>query len=196
MKRSRFREEQIIAILREQESGAKTADVCRKHGISDATFYKWKAKFGGMEVSDARRLKVFESENAKLKKLLAEAMLDNAMLKDIAAKKMVTPAARREAVVHLCAMHEVSQRRACSVIGADRTSVRYRRRRPDDRALRERLRSLASERRRFGYRVCTCCSGERATCSTASARRGSTVRKGCRSADEEGESGPPGRGRR
>ena len=87
MKRSRFTEEQIIAILREQESGAKTADVCRKHGISDATFYKWKAKFGGMEVSDARRLKVFESENAKLKKLLAEAMLDNAMLKDIASKK-------------------------------------------------------------------------------------------------------------
>ncbi len=87
MKRSRFTEEQIIAILREQESGAKTADVCRKHGISDATFYKWKAKFGGMDVSDVRRLRVFESENAKLKKLLAEAMLDNAMLKDIASKK-------------------------------------------------------------------------------------------------------------
>jgi putative transposase len=87
MKRSRFSEEQIIAILREQEVGAKTADVCRKHGISDATFYKWKAKFGGMDVSDARRLKALEDENAKLKKLLAEAMLDNAMLKDIAAKK-------------------------------------------------------------------------------------------------------------
>src|ERR687891_1972486 len=82
MKRSRHTEEQIIAILREQEAGAKTADVCRKHGISDATFYKWKAKFGGMEVSDARRLKVLEGENAKLKKLLAEAMLDNAMLKE------------------------------------------------------------------------------------------------------------------
>ena len=68
------------------ESGAKTADVCHKHGISGATFYKWKAKFGGMDVSDARHLKVFESENAKLKRLLAEAMLDNAMLKDIAAK--------------------------------------------------------------------------------------------------------------
>jgi putative transposase len=86
MKRSRFPEEQIIGILREQEAGLATADVCRKHGISGATFYKWKAKFGGMDVSEARRLKVLEDENAKLKRLLAEAMLDNAMLKVIAAK--------------------------------------------------------------------------------------------------------------
>ena len=87
MKASRFTEEQIIGILREQELGAKTAEVCRKHGISGATFYKWKAKFGGLDVSEARRLKMLEAENTKLKKLLAEAMLDNAMLKDIAAKK-------------------------------------------------------------------------------------------------------------
>jgi putative transposase len=87
MKRSRFTEEQIIAVLREQEVGAKTADVCRRHGVSEATFYKWKAKYGGMEVSDARRLRVLEDENAKLKKLLAEAMLDNAMLRDVAARK-------------------------------------------------------------------------------------------------------------
>ena len=87
MRPSRFNEEQIIAILREQETGAATADVCRKHGISSATFYKWKAKYGGLEVSDARRLKALDDENRRLKKLLAEAMLDNAMLKDIAAKK-------------------------------------------------------------------------------------------------------------
>lgn len=87
MKRSRFTEEQIIGILREQEAGMKTADVCRKHGISEATFYKYKAKFGGMDVSDARKLKALEDDNTKLKKLLAEAMLDNAMLKDIASKK-------------------------------------------------------------------------------------------------------------
>jgi putative transposase len=87
MKRSRFSEEQIIAILREQEAGAKTAEVCRKHGVSGATFYKWKAKYGGMEVSDARRLKALEDKNSKLKRLLAEAMLDNAMLKEVAAKK-------------------------------------------------------------------------------------------------------------
>jgi len=87
MKKSRFTEERIIGVLREQESGMATADVCRKHGISSASFYKWKAKYGGLDVSDARRLKALEDENAKLKKLLAEAMLDNAILKDVTAKK-------------------------------------------------------------------------------------------------------------
>lgn len=76
MKRSRFSEEQIIGALKEQEAGMPTADMCRKHGVSSATFYKWKARHGGLEVSDARRLKALEEENGKLKKLLAEAMLE------------------------------------------------------------------------------------------------------------------------
>ena len=87
MKQSRFTEEQIIAILREQEAGVATKEVCRRHGVSEATFYKWKAKFGGMDVSDAKRLKALEEENAKLKRLLADAMLDNVALKDLLGKK-------------------------------------------------------------------------------------------------------------
>ena len=86
MKRSRFSEEQIIGVLKEHEAGMATAEVCRRHGISPATFYKWKSKFGGMEVSEAKRLRALEDENAKLKKLLAEAMLDIAVLKDITEK--------------------------------------------------------------------------------------------------------------
>lgn len=85
MKR-RFTDEQIIAMLREHEAGAKASELCRKHGMSEATFYKYKAKYGGMTVSDARKLKALEDENARLKRLLADAMLDNAALKDLATK--------------------------------------------------------------------------------------------------------------
>ena len=87
MKRKRFSEEQIIGVLREHEAGAKTADPARRHGVSEATIYNWKAKYGGMDVSDAKRLKVLEEENARLKKLLAEQMLDAAALRELVSKK-------------------------------------------------------------------------------------------------------------
>ncbi len=87
MKKQRFTEEQIIAVLKEREAGAKVAELCRKHGISEATFYNWKAKYGGMEVSEAKRLKALEEENAKLKKLLAEQMLDVVAPRELFLKK-------------------------------------------------------------------------------------------------------------
>ena len=87
MKRARFTEERIIGVLREHEAGTKAADLARKHGVSEATLYNWKAKFGGMDVSEAKRLRALEDENRKLKKLLAEAMLDQAALKELLTKK-------------------------------------------------------------------------------------------------------------
>ena len=91
MRKSRFSEEQIINVLKEQQAGVPVADLCRKHGISDATFYTWRTKYGGIEVSDARKLKVVEEENRKLKKLLAEAMLDVATLREALGKNFRRP---------------------------------------------------------------------------------------------------------
>ncbi|WGR93095.1 IS3 family transposase [Bradyrhizobium sp. ISRA443] len=147
MKRSRFSEEQIIGILKEHEAGVSVADLCRKHGVSDASIYKWKAKFGGMDVSEAKRLKALEDENTRLKRLLADAMLDNVALKDLFGKEMVTPAGKRKAVAHLWKAFGMSK-----AIGCCRMTMRYWTTWADDAGLRQRMRAIAQERRRFGYR--------------------------------------------
>jgi putative transposase len=150
MKRKQFSEEQIIGILKEAEAGAVVTELCRKHGMSSAAYYAWKAKFGGLEVSDAKRLRSLEEENARLKRLLAGTMLDSTGLKDLLSKNG-SAAMKRQAVAHLQATLGMSERQACMVVGADRTSMRYRSCRADDGDLQSRLCELAQQRRRFGY---------------------------------------------
>jgi transposase-like protein len=151
MKRTRFTGEQIIGILDERGAGATCAELCRKHGMSDGTFHDWRARFGGMTVPGAGRLKALADENTKLKKLLAEQMLDMAAMKELLSRNGDS---RREA--RGCRASEGPARavgtagvRAC---GEDRKMVRHRSQRAPDSALRGRLRDLSNERRRFGYR--------------------------------------------
>jgi putative transposase len=129
MRCSRYREEQIIGILKEHQADLSAQELCRKHGISDATFYKWRSKYGGLEVSDARKLKALEEENRQLKKLLAESMLDASTLKEMLRKKLLTPRLRRLAVNWAIKDKSYSQRRACALVRLQ----------------------LALERRRFPY---------------------------------------------
>lgn len=145
-------EEQSIAVLREHEAGAATSEVCRRDGISEATFYKRKAKCGGMEVSDAKRLEGLEDGNRRLKKPLAETMLDKAALKKPARKTQLKPAARRTAVARVMERYGLSQRRASRLVRIDHSTLRYQSKRPDDAGVGQRLRELAHQRRRFGYR--------------------------------------------
>ncbi|MBQ0960429.1 IS3 family transposase [Ideonella sp. 4Y11] len=153
MRKSKFTEEQIIGFLKQAEAGMAVAEICRKGGFSDATFYKWRAKFGGMDVSEARRLRELEAENAKLKHLLAEAHLDLHALKSVLGGKKVAPQARREMIARLVQEHQLSERRACRLVGLSRDSYRH----PpvpsvQTQALKDKIVEIAHVRRRFGYR--------------------------------------------
>ncbi|WP_425451587.1 IS3 family transposase [Crenobacter cavernae] len=151
--KKRFSQEQIISILKEAETGLKVAELCRKYGIADATYYNWKAKYGEMTVSEAQRLKELEQENARLKRLLAESLLDNAALKGPAWPKVVSPQARREAVTLLMTERAMGVTRACGLVGISRSLYRYRSSRTGtDGLLTERMVALAGEKRRYGYR--------------------------------------------
>ncbi|HDR9487931.1 TPA: IS3 family transposase [Burkholderia aenigmatica] len=153
MKKSRFTEEQIIGFIRQAEAGMPIKELCRKGGFSDATFYKWRSKFGGMDVADAKRLRELESENAKLKKLLAEAHLDIHALKGVFGVKPLAPQAKRTAVASMVEQFHLSERRACRLVGLSRDSYRHP---PEEsemnQALSAKIIEIAHVRRRFGYR--------------------------------------------
>lgn len=141
MKRSRFTQDQIIGILKEHQAGASAVDLCRKHGISDAMFYTWRSKYGGMEVSEARQFKALEEKNANLKRRLAESVMDVSTLKELLAKNScATPGLQREAVTWAIRGKDYSQRRACRHIDIDPKIWHYASRRLDDKAVRARLR--------------------------------------------------------
>ncbi|MGI2949815.1 IS3 family transposase [Vibrio alginolyticus] len=151
--KKRFNEQQIIAILKEAEAGIPARELCRKHGISDATFYTWRKKYAGLDVSEARRLKALEDENARLKKLLAETLLDAEALKIALSPKVLTVEDKRKAVKVIQKSTQLSERRACLLVGIQHASLRYQPQanREDDK-LQARIKELALERRRFGYR--------------------------------------------
>ncbi|MGN6263104.1 MAG: IS3 family transposase [Ralstonia sp.] len=150
--KKRFTEEQIIGVLKVAEVGLKPAELCRKHGISEATYYNWKAKFGGMTVSEAQRLKELEQENNKLKRLLA---IDAGQrgAEGPAVSKVASPQAKREAVRTLMTERAMGVTRACGLVGISRSLFHYEScRRVDDETLTGRMMAIAGQKRRYGYR--------------------------------------------
>ncbi|MCX5801807.1 MAG: IS3 family transposase [Candidatus Eisenbacteria bacterium] len=151
MRKSKFTEEQIAFVLRQAETGTRVVEVCRKVGISEQTFFRWKRKYGGLGISELRRLRQLEEENRRLKRMVADLSLDKQMLQDVLFKKALRPAQKRERVEHLQEAYRVSERRACEVVEIWRASHRYRSHRRDDVALRMRIREIAETRVRYGY---------------------------------------------
>jgi putative transposase len=152
MKRSRFTEEQIIGALKQLKQAPKAQEVVRKLGITEQTYYRWKAKYGGMEASDAKKLRGLEDENRRLKQMVAGQALDIQARKAVVAKKMVRPTGYRQAAGMIRREFELGERRACALLGFPRSSCRYASRRKEPDRLAEELRAHAATRPRFGYR--------------------------------------------
>ncbi|MFN3132452.1 IS3 family transposase [Roseibium sp.] len=152
MPKKRFSDEQIAFALRQAESGTTIGEICRKMGIAEATFYRWKKVNAGMGVSEIRRLKQLEDGNSKLKRLVADLTLDREMLQDVIRRKPLRPARKRTLVDEMRSDWSVSIRRACAVIRFDPTTYRYRSRRPGQAALEQRIREICQTRVRCGYR--------------------------------------------
>ncbi len=152
MKKSRFTDQQIAFALQQAESGTRVAEVCRKMGISEQTFYRWKKKYGGLMPSEVRKLRQLEEENQRLKRLVADLSLDKEMLQEVIRKKALKPARRREMVDFIRTCFRVSIRRACKAIPLRRSTYHYRSRRPEQAALRKRIREIAETGTRYGYR--------------------------------------------
>ena len=150
MKKSKFAEEQIAFALRQAETGTTVSEVCRKIGVTEATFYNWKKKYGGLGVSELRRLKQLEEGNRQLKKLVADLSLDKQMLQDVVTKKALKPAHKRNLAEYLDGSYRVGMRRVCRVVKICRSTYYYRSVR-DDRALRQRILEITDVRVRYGY---------------------------------------------
>ncbi|MGN3961850.1 IS3 family transposase [Burkholderia gladioli] len=150
MKKSRYTEEQIAFALKQAELGTKVTEVCRKMGISEAIFYNWKKKYGGLGVSELRRLKQLEEENARLKRMVADLSLDKQMLQEVVQKKAVKPAHKRALADFLIQAYRVSIRRATAVLQLRQATYFYQPHPRDDRAERQRIREIAETRIRYG----------------------------------------------
>ncbi|MFZ9387272.1 MAG: IS3 family transposase [Chitinophagaceae bacterium] len=153
MKKKRFTETKIVSILRQQEAGKAVKDICREQGISDATFYNWKAKYGGMEVSDVRKMKELEEENSKLKRIVANLTLENDAIKTVLEKKLRRPDDKREAV-ELLVQEKLSVRRACKIVSLPRSVMNYQKVPRDDSSLIEALHHLVEKHPTIGFWKC------------------------------------------
>ncbi|PWB43133.1 MAG: IS3 family transposase [Rhodocyclales bacterium] len=152
MKKSKYTEEQIAFALKQAEVGTPVEEVCRKMGISDATFYNWRKKYGGLGPSELKRLRQLEEENGKLKRLVADLNLDKAMLQDVLSRKLLKPSRKRELVSDLMKRYGASLRQACAVVQMSRSVCLYRSRARDATALTMRIKEITATRVHYGYR--------------------------------------------